>query len=217
MKTNQVLKVKFSNGELTINHKDKFGSLIELFQIGNDVRVQNGLPSIRHDKWLALSGTKEFIKYVSEDIGEPATRSKRGKGGGIWAHLLILLDTATYLHPSFKFEVLNTFVDKKMLEWRDRSGDNYVDLSAAIALSAEDVFGKPAHNGHYINIARILRNRILGEDEVASLNELKLSPWNQCNATQLAERARIEEALATMLKAGVVKDWEHLKELAKIV
>ena len=205
MKTNQIMEVDLLGKVLRIGHNDKFGSLIDIFSIGNNWRSSNGLKLIRHDQWLALEGTQDFISKVSSSIGEAATRSKRGKGGGIWAHLYILLDAAAYLSPDLKLEIYEKFVNGKLLEWRDRSGDNFIEMNAMIALHGESLFGKPPHTGHYINISKCIRERCA------------VDKWNLASHNQLVERTRIEEALATMLKARVVKDWDHLKELAKIV
>jgi hypothetical protein len=205
MKTNQIMKVILLDQTLEIGHLDHFGSLKDIFLIGNKWRALNDRKVLRHDQWLALEGTKNFIESVSKKIGEPATRSKSGKSGGIWAHLYILLDAASYLSPELKLEVYDKFIEGKLLEWRDRSGDNFIELNASIALAAEDVFGKPSHRGHYITLAKIIKQNVKVED------------WNLADASQLHNRSRIEEALATMLKTGVVRDWDHLKKLAKIV
>lgn len=207
MKTNQLLIVNILDGELPIEHKTYFGSLQALFRIGNKHRALKDLPVLRPEQWLNMRSTKEFIDIVSKRIGEPALRRKRGgRGGGeSWAHLYVLLDAAAYLSPELKLDIYEKFVQGKLLEWRDRSGDNFIDLNAAVALNAEEVFGKPAHKGHYINLAKIIRKRCGVEN------------WNRADHKQLQERARIEEALATMLKAGVVRDWDHLKELAEKV
>lgn len=205
MKTNQIMQVKLLDGILQIGHKDYFGSLIDLFHIGNQWRNRHGMKIIRHDKWLALTSTKDFIELVSQKINRSAIKTKRGKGGGIWAHLYILLDAAAYLSPELKYEIYDKFVQGKLLEWRDRSGDDFIDLNATIALNAESVLGKPAHLGHYITLSNIIKKRCGVEN------------WNLADKEQLVKRAQIEEFLAKALKAGVVRDWDHLKELAEKV
>ena len=207
MKTNQTMTVSILDGELPVEHKTYFGSLQALFQIGNRWRAMNGLPVLRPEQWLNMRSTQEFIREVEERIGTQAVKRRRGGrgGGGSWAHLYVLLDAAAYLSPALKLDIYEKFVQGRLLEWRDRSGDNFIELNAAIAMNAEEVFGKPAHRGHYINIANALKRRC-GVDN-----------WNRADHRQLQERARIEEALATMLRAGVVRDWDHLKELAEIV
>ena len=201
MKTNQIMQVTLLDGTLKIGHKDHFGSLTDLFAIGNKWRIENDLKPIRHDKWLAMQGTKDFLAQVTLDIGEPATRSKRGKGGGIWSHLYILLDAATYLSPELKLEVYRKFIEGRVLEWRDLSGDNYIELNAQLVLTAEEILGKKAHVGHFVTLANTIKKR------------LEVDDWNLASPIQLRDRTRIEVALTTILRSGVVKDWSHLKTL----
>lgn len=211
MKTNQLMQVSFKFGTLPIGHKDMFGDLRALFDIGNKYRAVEGKSTLYMREWLKRNDVRDYIDFLENELGHPALRTKKGKGGGTWAHLYVLIDAATSLSPAFKHEVYTKFIEGNLLEWRDRSGDNFIDLNAAIALNAEKVFGKPAHSGHYITLAKIIRRRILGEDADTP------TAWNFAEPHQLHERARIEEALATMLRAGVVRDWDHLKELAEIV
>jgi hypothetical protein len=136
MKTNQIMTVTLLDGALEIGHLDMFGDLNAIFSIGNRMRVSKGLPLIRIEQWRTLTGVKEFMKRVGEEIGEPALRTARGKSGGIKAHLYILLDAAAYLSADLKLEMYKKFVEGKLLEWRDRSGDNFIELNASLALNA---------------------------------------------------------------------------------
>jgi hypothetical protein len=205
MKTNQIMTVTLLDGTLEIGHLDMFGDLNALFIIGNRHRTLLGLPLIRVEIWRTLTGVKEFIERVGIEIGEPALRTKAGKSGGIKAHLYILLDAAAYLSADLKLEMYKKFVEGKLLEWRDRSGDNFIELNASLALNAIDVLGKDAHKGHFITLAKSIKNRCEVED------------WNLATPQQLRLRTHIEESLSTMLKVGVVKDWEHLKKLSENV
>lgn len=202
MKTNQVLTIPFGGKDVHIEHLTMFGSLVDVFAAGNALRAVAGQRLIRHDQWLALEGTKDFIKYIEEETGNPAIRSKRGKGGGIWAHLYILLDAAAYLSPKLKYEMYDIFVQQNILEWRDRSGDNYIELNAMVALNAEEVFGRAASKEHYVTLANTIKSRC------------EVDAWNTAKPSALKERARIEETLASMLRLRLVRDWDHLKELA---
>ncbi len=42
-------------------------------------------------------------------------KTKRGKGGGTWGHLYIMLDLATQLDANFKVLVFETFINPKYL------------------------------------------------------------------------------------------------------
>jgi hypothetical protein len=201
MKTDQLMKVSFQKGDLLIFHKSRLGNLNQLFDIGNAIRINEGKPQLPLTAWIQRQDVKEYIKYLKEKEGKDVIIRKKGKNGGTYAHLFLLLDAAMALSPILKYEVHKTFIEHKILHLRDLSGDNYIELNAMIALKGEEVLGKPAHNGHYINIAKKIKKRLGVEN------------WNVATSAQLAERTRIEEGLVTLLKAGVVKDWDHLKEL----
>jgi len=203
MKTNQILTVSFIKGEIAIGHKDHMGSLDMLFHVGNQYRVEAGNPLARQKSWLGSNAVKEFIEVVAKDIGRPAMRTKKGVNGGTWVHLRVLIDAAMYLDANFKNEVIKTFVDSRILQMRDDSGDNFIELNAAIALKAEEVLGKPSHKGHYIQIAKIIKERLGIED------------WNLAPSEALSERTRIERTMCSMLDCGVIDSWAKLKEVCQ--
>lgn len=199
------MQVSLLGKELSIGHLDHFGDLGALFQIGNYSRLEENKSSITMAQYLALQATDEFIKTVSSEINEPAIRTKRGKGGSTSAHLYILLDAAAHLSPKLKLEMYKIFVEGKLLQWRDMSGDKFIDLNLRLSLTADDVLGKPSHHGHYTTLAKIIKSRILPEGHAG---------WNYTSHDALSERTRIETFLSEALKNGLVRDWEHLKELA---
>jgi hypothetical protein len=205
MKTNQIMHVSLGKGVLEIGHLDHFGSLNQVFSLGNAYRIESSMPALRQESWRSLQSTKDYISLVSKKIGKQAIRSKKGKNGGTWAHLRVLLDAAMYLSPDLKDEVIEVFVESKILSVRDESGNNYIELNAALALNAVEILGKPSHRGHYITVAKVIKKRLGVED------------WNIAPAVLLSERARLEEVLSRMLNSNVVRDWDHLKELAEKV
>jgi hypothetical protein len=144
----------------------------------------------------------------------PLFKTKRGKGGGTWAHLYILLDAATFLDPDFKYQVYKTFVEGKLLQHRDESGDRYKPFNMAID-QLPDRVGKD-NKWLYINAANLLAERI-GLPAVSEMpvddKGKHLNRWNAATAHQLSERADAEKMLTGMVQFGVVRDWEHLKEL----
>lgn len=201
MLTNQQLVVAIPGGTLRIDHKTSFGVLQDVFAAGNITRVQDGLPIRDVADWTRHQNTKEFIEYVSEEIGEPAVKSSKGRAS-TKAHLYVLLDAAAYLHPKVKLHIYKVFVEQKLLFLRDLGGDNFIDLNATLTVHADDVLGKPAHKGHYIQLAKIIKEKC-GVDD-----------WNIAEPFQHETRARCENVLSTMLRTGVVQSWDHLKELA---
>lgn len=179
------------------------GDLRTFFDLGNLYRMSNGKPSLDIASWLRLADTKAFIETVSEKIGRPALVTGKGRGNRMKAHLFVMLDAAAHLSPEFKLEVYETFVESRICALRDMGGDLFIDMNEALQLAAEYVLGKPAHKGHFVTIAKIIKKRCDVED------------WNLVSAEANAQRVKIENTLASLLKLGVVRDWDHLKELAK--
>jgi hypothetical protein len=144
----------------------------------------------------------------------PLFRTKRGKGGGTWAHLYILLDAATFLNPDFKFQVYKTFIEGKLLQYRDESGDRYKPFNMAIDL-LPDCSGKD-NKWLYINAANLLAERI-GLPQVSDMpvddKGKHQNRWNVATAHQLSERADAEKMLTNYVQMGFVRNWEHFKEL----
>ena len=208
MKTDQLMVVPFSKGSMKISHKSMMGDLGAIFDLGNSYRVSNGKSTLRLDSWLKVHATKEYIDLVSESLGTPAVVSKRGKNGGTWAHLKVCIDAAAYLDAAFKDEIYSLFLDQKLLMWRDFGGDNFIELNTALSLVGVEVLGaEGAHKGHFITLAKIIKGRVLGDGDQMG--------WNFAGPEQHQERTRIETILEAMLRSGVVRDWDHLKELGK--
>ena len=171
---------------------------------GSDQILNTRNPCIIKNGALTESIAKKSSMFVT----------KRGKGGGTWAHLYILLDAATYLDPDFKFQVYKTFVEGKLLQHRDESGDRYKPFNMAID-QLPDRVGKD-NKWIYINAANLLAERI-GLPAVSEMpvddKGKPMNRWNAATAHQLSDRADAEKMLTGMVQFGVVRDWEHLKEL----
>lgn len=205
MKTDQLMTVSFKHGDMQIFHKTNIGKLADVFAIGNQYRGNAGQPPLHMAPWLAMTQVKEYIAFVEKEVGSPVKITKTGKNGGTWVHLYILLDAAMYLSAEFKFDVIKTFVEGKLLINRNDSGDEFIKLNGVVTDNAQALFGKPAHSGHFIGMAKILRDRILQSEGHQG--------WNYATSAELTERVRIENAVSKLIEHGLVKDWEHLKVL----
>lgn len=264
MKTNQLMQVCIGDFKLPIEHLSMMGSLTELWNYGNSIRLRKGLGSLDLKNYLRERETLEFINVVerytdasdsgkiklgaapdlelspqkntgaaqiptgSEDskcvnpthfgvverqhIGTykienfsnlKCIKTKRGKTGGTWAHLYILLDAASQLDAEFKFQIYHTFVTNKILQWRDESGDQFKAINLAVDAYLPGREGKDSNKGIYINISNMLKSKI----------NPTLESWNVASYQELESRSRYETQLIGFLKANLIKDWDHLKEV----
>jgi len=206
--TDSIVIMKIGGAGVRMDYKKSTGSMQDLFREGNMFRAKKGLPLRHVDDYLNQNATREYLKSVESEIGESPITRKRGRNGGTWAHLYVLLDAAAYMDPDFKLRVYKDLVERKLLYWREASSEDFKALNATLKEHAESVLGKPAHHGHHITMSRIIRDRVLGKDHPG---------WHLADPEQLQDRDRIENALVSAMRAGLVKDWHHLKELAEIV
>ena len=218
-----------------IGHLTRMGSLNDVLAIGNSYRIKNDLRPIELHEWLQRRDTWEFINEVEQRLDnikdgvikeipslpfddkgrviyskliKQFTVIKSQRGGkvdnrGVWANLYIMLDLAIYMSPKLKFEMIEIFINNKLLEWRDISGDEFKSLNKTIDSNLPGREDKTSNTGIYINIAKTLNLRILGEK----------GTWNDASSEQLNLRANLEGKLINVLELGLVKDWEHMKEI----
>ena len=222
-----MMQVTIGEHTLPIGHKTMMGSLTEVWKIGNAYRTQRGLPELDLSNWLRSPETLEYVKVVEHDlnfksvastdlstkgttlaktIDSPLIVAKRGKGGGTWAHLYILLDAAARLDPQFKHKMYKTFVEGKLLQWRDDGGDEFINLNIAIDAYLPERDGMDNVNV-FIYVAKQLKAKILSPYDT----------WNTASLPQLEKRARLEKDLCNYLRLGMIRNYDHLKEvIAKI-
>lgn len=201
MKTNQNLVVEFLHGDLRIESKTGLGDVADLFYLGNQYRVKEGLHTIDFKTWRNSARTLEFAKLVEIQTGAPAFVAGKGRKGRTKAQLLMLLDAATYLSPAFKLEVYTHFIDGKLLEWRNNSGDAFKNMNAALVIASSDLIGHKPDVENYRELALSIRHKVLGNGHPG---------WNAASASQLKRRTEIENNMTTFLEMGFIKNWNHL-------
>jgi len=158
-------------------------------------RQTKELPFVSFRDIVRRQGIKEFIELDKEAINLGKGRAKS------YIRLDLAIRIAIDLSPDFAKEVIDVFLNQKLAHLRDEGGNEFMKLNDALTLYAESILGKQAHKGHYITIAKLLKKK------------LKVENWNYAEPYKHAERVRIETALVDMLKLGLVRDWEHLKEI----
>ena len=108
-------------------------------------------------------GTDGKVKYAPLITQFPELiQSKRGKYGGTWAELHILLKIAAYLDKDLEVIIYKTFVDGKLLELRDEGGEQFKELNTLIdTLPDRSLALKPKGNkGVYVQISKAVREKL---------------------------------------------------------
>ena len=229
MKTNQLMQVTIGQYTQPIEHKTMMGHLNALWDYGNGLRALKGLTPLNQNDWLSSQQTRELLlalnrKFNTENqiLGNPIfetdsrgrtkisditknnpfIRTKRGTGGGTWVHLYLLLDAAAWLDADFKLELYDTFINNKILQWREDGGDEFINLNIAIDAYLPEREGKD-NTGIFIQVAKQLKAKILSPDDT----------WNTASFPQLEKRAKLEKELCNYLRLGMIRNYEHLKEV----
>jgi len=108
MNSIQILDV--SHGfDLTINTDGEMSSLTDLWRATGSIETK--APKF----WLDNEQTKSFIQAVSrlqKVTPDYLIKVKRGKGGGTWAHKLIVSEYAQYLNPDLAVLVNRVFFER---------------------------------------------------------------------------------------------------------
>jgi len=124
-------------------------------------------PNKRIQSWMDNAQTKELIKLVEENIIAPkgAIITRRGKGGGTFAHNIIAMDFAMWLSVEFRLKVYIEYTNgtQRKENWniqRIMAANNYRLMTRAIEHAHEEP--KPYH---YTNEALMLNEIAFGVRE----------------------------------------------------
>jgi hypothetical protein len=184
--------------------------LNDLVAAGNQWRVARGLPLKYMQQLLGNSAAfREFAEAAARSYRLPQAEMLQVVGKGnktkTMGHFSLAVFVAEQLSPDFHVEVIKTFVEGKLLEFREQGGTEFKALNAAIDLYLPDRVGKD-NRGCYITIAKIIRARLLGVDDPS---------WDAATVAQTHSRYTLEAQLVRNLSGGFVSDWDQLKLMAE--
>jgi hypothetical protein len=209
--SNYQMSVEFFGNVVRAQTEGNRICLNDLFNAGNILRLGQGKPSLQMNAFLNSKGLEDYLEAASHEWNLPIdsfiAREGRGKNTKTYAHVSVALLAAESISPRFHAHVHKVFIDGKLLEFRDRGGTEFKNLNASIDQYLPDRQGKE-NRGVYIQIAKLVRSRILGEDS-------STDDWNNATVNQTHLRYEWENKLCDMLRLGVVRDYPHLKELVE--
>jgi hypothetical protein len=136
----QIRIVTMTTGKSLELHGTKIKEDVDGYLCLNDIqRLAGASDSKAPSKWRALPTTKElqraleangrFSSIIKKSSSKTAAYSKKGAGGGTFAHHILALAYAEYLSPELAIEVKDTYI-------RLRSGD--VEFLDEVSRKADD-------------------------------------------------------------------------------
>ena len=141
MKTNQLMKRKMGEFNVTQRTKDGFFCATELLRQWNEYANLNrgNSPHLKQKdlkEFFYNKNTKEFIDALLEEeklsTKNLAYLKLRGKSGGTWMHPVLFVKFAMWLNPRFEVQVIK-FVYDEMIKYRNEAGDAYNKLGSAVS------------------------------------------------------------------------------------
>lgn len=205
--SNHIMSVNILGNEIRAETSGCMVSLTDIERAGRLYRLQNNMPDYQMAAFLESKLLKSYIVAASEVWALPEDsfliRSGRGKTARTMAHISVGILLAEQISPHFHAAVHKEFIEGKLLEFRDLGGTEFKALNSAIDSYLPERELKESNKGIFISVAKLLRTKILGESE----------DWQSATVAQTHLRYEYEKQLSQMLKLGVVKNYDHLKDL----
>jgi hypothetical protein len=185
-----------------------------MFSAGNAYRLARKRPLFQMPAFLAAKTTQNYLDAAAVEWGVPkdqlvrTVKGVRGTPNRTMVHLTVALFAAEYLSPEFHARMHKELIEGRLMQWRNQGGTEFAQLNAAVDKYLPGREDKENNNGVYIQIAKVIRNKVTGAVDPDH------NVWNQAAAYQQQQRTQMEAFLVNALELGLVKDYEHLKDVA---
>jgi len=197
---NKMVEKVSSYGSYLENIDKKVSSAMHYLDIETTMK---SLPRVKDRNWIdykTILKSKQFNHIIKVQHGGKV------ENRGYYVNLWLMIDIAMMMNEEFKVELIDIFIENKILEYRDAGGDNFKKLNRAIdTLPDRQPHLKPKGNkGVYINIAKLIRDK---------LNILESRGYNQeeHNAKVQELRDKIEDTAVNLIKMKMISSYPQLK------
>lgn len=208
--SNYIMSIDFLGTPVRAETSGVVVSLNDLVLAGNAYRTGKGQAVFQLAAFINAKGTQEYIEAASEVWGVPKEKLlyKVGKGKytRTMAHISVAILAAEQISPRFHAQVHKTFIEGKLLEFRELGGTEFRVLNACIDQHLPGREGKKSNQGVFIQVAKRLRAKLLGAEATAE-------DWAKASVAQIHSRYEAENKLSEILRLGLVRDYQHLIEL----
>lgn len=209
MKT-QLLDVDFF-GDVVKAYTDGMVCLTDLVFSGNKYRWSTGRKTFQLSSFLQSKELADYKVEASDLWNVPIDQMVKTVGKGpasrTYGHISIAILLCEAISPRYHAKIHKEFIEGKLLEYRELGGDEFKILNSTISQFLPSPSGND--RGRWINIAKMIKDRC------ALVTPEGQETWNQLEADALVQKRRynMEAQLVKLLQLGVVRDWDHFKEL----
>ena len=131
-------------------------------------------------------------------------KSSRGRNGGTWAELYILLKIASMLDKDLEIAIYDVFIKSQILTHQDNGGESFKKLNIAIDKYIPSESGNS--EGRFIMIAKMLRKKL-------EITSTKGYNQKEHNSQIQQKRDEIEKNLIFALESKIVTSYEKIKDI----
>lgn len=156
-------------------------------------------------KFLNLEKTKIFIDTLLEeenlDTHKTAyvkSKASRGVNSGTWMHPYLFVKFAMWINPKFEYHVIK-FVSDQLLDFRNKAGDNYKELTSSLQWLPD---------ANYPKAAKVLNAVIFGGHEKERRNKATEKQLNDLNFLQ--------RKIAEMINDGYIKNFQEFLQVMRL-
>lgn len=201
MKTNQLMKRKLGEFNVTQRTKDGFFNATELLKQWNCKSISER----KMENYFNSEKSKEFISTIMEreNLHTPKmvyvkSRASRGDNSGTWMHPMLFIDFAMWINPSFKYDVLK-FVYDEMIKYRNEAGDAYNKLGSAVSKIVRKDFMPQAMQ----KVGEALNWIVFNEHERNIRNQYG-------EEKKQRELYELERKVADLINEGFIKNYDQM-------
>ena len=178
--------------------------LTALNKMLNEIREEMNAPDYQLAAFLRSKTLSDYLEAASHEWGmEKSQLLKKAAGkrsGHTIGHISIALLLAETISIGVKATIHKAVIEGWFSRHESTGGTEFKNLNAALSA----LFGD--NKSEFINIAKTIRERILGDGA-------KTEDWNSATVAQTHLRYDWENKMCDMLRLGVIRDYEHAKEI----
>ncbi|MGL5714315.1 MAG: KilA-N domain-containing protein [Paraclostridium sp.] len=209
-----MMEIALGSGVIFADAKNGLIDLKGIEKIGMErsgtSEVKNYWKSIRN--WVNLNDTQEFlselksIKFSNDEFlsgeNELIITSGRGRNSKAWADIMVALKYAMYVDKKLEVEVLDTFINKKILDLRLLGIDYHKELMKVL-WKLENFNGSFT----YVDISKAINIKCNGEF---------ISGWDIASATADKQKLRVD-IINMIIKLVDIEIFKNTKQVIEFV
>ena len=187
-----------NSSESEVLEKHLFSDTLSENESENRVAIYSDYSELK--RYKTVKGEVQYSELMKKFPN--LIKSRRGRNGGTWAELYILLKIASMLDKDLEVAIYDVFIKSQILTHRDNGGESFKKLNIAIDKYIPSESGNS--EGRFIMIAKMLRKKL-------EITSTKGYNQKEHNSQIQQKRDEIEKNLIFALESKIVTSYEKLK------